>query len=278
MHIFRPVPLVHSLSLLTERIYSIILHVTILDLFRPFLAENPRRSLQLMNFTSEQRGPEDVYAASTNQLKHLVLAFRTRYSCANVSLLWHKAMLYVIDDCLPQEDIAGGKGKSVAKQSETEKGGDGRGGSAEVSTPGDADEDALGDHRRKIWLLACLAGYRALAPQFTVAKTIFERLLNTAVLRSGVTAEEAQVLMDQMASDSNQLPQYPGRRQLEGQRTHRTMTLPSRGGRNEQGHSMADAGGGSSISNVFRTAEWPSPVEETPATSTSLITGFEFSI
>lgn len=231
-----------------------------------------------MNFTSEQRGPEDVYAASINQLKHLVLAFRTRYPCANVSLFWHKAMLYVIEDCLPQEDITGGKGKSVAMQGETQKEGDGRGGSAEVSTPGGVDEDALADPRRKIWFLACLAGYRALAPQFTIAKTIFERLVSTAVLRSCITAEEAQVLMDQMASDSNQSPQYPGRRQLEGQRTHKTMTLPSRGGRNEQGTSMADAGGGSSISNVFRTAEWPSPVEETPATSTSLITGFEFSI
>lgn len=238
-----------------------------------------------MEFTSEQRGPEDVYAASINQLKHMVLIFRTRYSCANVSILWHKALLYVIDDCLPKEVAISEKGKGVTQSEETQRGGgreDGGGVSADGGVRGGADDDYSPKFRQKIWLLACLAGYRALAPQFEIARSMFERLVSTAVLRMIITAEEARVLMDQIISDSNRSSPYPGGSQLGGRRTPGTMTLTSRGGPYEQNQPLRDAEArGSSNSNVFRTTEWPSQQDvrlEKLATSSSLITGFGFAL
>lgn len=48
------------------------LHTIILTLFRPFL-QGPQRDQKLRGFTSADSSPSAIYAASVNQMKHLVL-------------------------------------------------------------------------------------------------------------------------------------------------------------------------------------------------------------
>lgn len=136
----------------------------------------------------------------------MVLAFRTHYACAKASLLWHNALLYVANACLPRQASIAGKGKEIVDSRGLLDGEmdevDGVDGLEGVDDIRDGNDDNGDEARQKIWFLACLAGYRALAPQFPVAKSIFQRLLSMAVRRGGITVEEARSLLDQMKSDS----------------------------------------------------------------------------
>lgn len=142
----------------------------------------------LGDLTADIRTPAAIYAASVNQLKHLILIFRTRYPCANTSVLWHNALLYVANACLPLQPSSH-KGKHQDHEQGLEEAGEGV-----------WREDALwgDDNNRRVWFLACIAGYQDLAPRFDLVTKIVPGLLSIAILKRQMTAAEGRALMGQM--------------------------------------------------------------------------------
>ncbi|KUI52891.1 Nitrogen assimilation transcription factor nit-4 [Cytospora mali] len=175
-------------------IVHIHLHAAILDLFRPFLHGQPNQALKLSPFTAESKTPAAIYAASVNQLKHLILIFRTRYSCATTSILWHNALLYVANACLPLRPSS----HQGTEQDHYQDHGQGQG--QEQVGGGVWGENALwgDDRKRRIWFLACIAGYQDLAPRFDLVTKIVPSLLSIAILKRQMTAAEGRALMAQM--------------------------------------------------------------------------------
>ncbi|CAN8105293.1 unnamed protein product [Discula destructiva] len=157
-------------------IVHIYFHTAILDLFRPSLHQNPKQSLELDIFTAEHRTVEDVCVASINQLKHLLLIFRTRYPSAVRSMLWHNALLYVANDCFASLPVL-----------------------ARTPEPGYKDTGsrvAVNDSSNRVWFLACIDGYKALRPQFAFVSSILQGLLNLGIMNGLITAAEGRAYMD----------------------------------------------------------------------------------
>lgn len=144
----------------------------------------------LNRISTERRTPEDVCLASVNQLKHLVLTFRTRYNCATTSVSWHNALLYVANTCLPTHQ-GSLKGNRLFGQ--------------ESSGSGTAD---LEDSHGRTWFLACIDSYRGLAPQFTIFKSIMQGLLSIAMQRGLISTTEGRSLMDEINTDMEQSTEY----------------------------------------------------------------------
>ncbi|KAK8043263.1 hypothetical protein PG993_005693 [Apiospora rasikravindrae] len=76
------------------------LHAAILDIFRPFLRRDEDEKLRLRTFSAPDRAPMAAYKASVNQLKHLIVHFRSSYEASTCTLLWHTAMTYVANAML----------------------------------------------------------------------------------------------------------------------------------------------------------------------------------
>lgn len=150
---------------------------------------NPNQSLKLGSFSAEKRTVQDVCLASINQLKHLVLIFRTRYSCASNTFLWHKALLYVANDCVSSHDTS--LGNQTIKED------------VEMT---DTNSDVAS---RIIWFMACIDGYKALAPQFSIAGGIIQGLLSMGIEKGLITAAEGRALMDEVKVDAARTSQTP---------------------------------------------------------------------
>ncbi|KAK7963000.1 uncharacterized protein PG986_003825 [Apiospora aurea] len=75
-------------------------HAAILDIFRPFLRRHEGERLRLRTFSAPDRTPLAAYTASVNQLKHLIVHFRSNYEASTCTLLWHTAMTYVANAML----------------------------------------------------------------------------------------------------------------------------------------------------------------------------------
>ncbi|KAJ4415493.1 hypothetical protein N0V82_007295 [Gnomoniopsis sp. IMI 355080] len=155
--------------------------MAVLDLFRPTLQQNPTQSLGVEFFSAENRTVEDVCLASVNQLKHLMLVFRTRYSCARSCFLWHNALLYVANDCVSKQMSLSGN-KAITEDVEM------------TGTNTDAS-------KRVHWFLACIEGYKALAPQLTIVSGIIQGLLSMGIERGLITAAEGRAYMDEVEAD-----------------------------------------------------------------------------
>lgn len=153
-----------------------------MDLFRPSLQQNPKQSLEIGSFSAENRTVEDVCYASINQLKHLVLVFRTRYACARSCFLWHNALLYVANDCVSNQTVL--PGKRAAEED------------VEMT---DTNSDAA---KRIVWFMACVDGYKALAPQFSIVSGILQGLLTMGIEQGLMTAAEGRAYMDEVKVDA----------------------------------------------------------------------------
>lgn len=180
-------------------IVHIYFHTAVLDLFRPFPYQRPETPFRLDNFPadSDNPTPEGVCNASVNQLKHLILIFRTRYPCATLTMLWQNALLYVANACLPLQrspphpaDDDRMEGLTTAAGVAEENG--------LLDETDDPDEDA---HRRK-WFAACIDALRALAPQFGIVTGIVQGILSMAILKGSIAAVEGRAIMDQLKADT----------------------------------------------------------------------------
>ncbi|KAH8747471.1 hypothetical protein F5883DRAFT_474402 [Diaporthe sp. PMI_573] len=140
-------------------------HTAVLDLFRPFPHQQLQTPFSLDRFTADNPTPEGVCNASVNQLKHLILIFRSRYSCATSTMLWQNALLYVANACLPLQ----------------------RGPLPNLDGA---------------WFTACTDALRALAPQFGIVTGIVQGILSMAILKGSIPAVEGRAIMDQLKADA----------------------------------------------------------------------------
>lgn len=162
---------------------SIQFHTAVVDLFRSSMQQNPKQTLGSDYFGAEVRTVEHVCLASMNQLKHLVLVFRTRYSCASTCFLWHNALLYVANDCVYNEPSFPEDG-AIEEDMDTKQ----------------PNSDLV---RRITWFMACVDGYKALAPQFPIVGGIMQGLLSMGIENGLVTAAGGRAYMAEAKVDAS---------------------------------------------------------------------------
>lgn len=206
-------------------IVHIYFHTAVLDLFRPFPYQRPETPYRLDNFPADNPTPEGVCHASVNQLKHLILIFRSRYRCAASTMLWQNALLYVANACLPlqrgppppQAQSPGGgpatidddtsvdqmEGLTMTTTTSTTAAGGAAADDDELQPGETADDDEPEEdaHRRK-WFTACIDALRALAPQFGIVTGIVQGILSMAILKGSIAAVQGRAVMDQLKADT----------------------------------------------------------------------------
>lgn len=196
-------------------IVHIYFHTAVLDLFRPFPYQTPETPFRLDNTPADNPTPEGVCNASVNQLKHLILIFRSRYPCADLTMLWQNALLYVANACLPlqrmQRSPIQAAGALVIDGDDA--GVDQMEGVTSTTTTttttaaedddwvDQADESEDDVHRRK-WFTACIDALRALAPRFGIVTGIVQGILSMAILKGSIAAVEGRAIMDQLKADT----------------------------------------------------------------------------
>lgn len=216
-------------------VVHIYFHTAVLDLFRPFPYMRPETPYRLDNCHADNPTPKGVCHASVNQLKHLILVFRSRYPCAASTMLWQNALLYVANACLPLQrgpsrpQAAGGRGPIYEDTSADQMEGltmttttsttaasagvaddDDDDDDNEPPQPGETDNDndddgdnePSGDAHRRKWFTACIDALRALAPQFGIVTGIVQGIMSMAILKGSIAAVEGRAVMDQLKADT----------------------------------------------------------------------------
>lgn len=100
---------------------------------------------------------------------------------------WHNALLYVANACVPLH-LVQPKGKQVDSLDGPEVG-----------------MSLIGDPHRRAWFLACIDGYRALAPQFGIVNGIVQGLLSMAVQAGLLSIAEGRAFMQRVTKDTKHL-------------------------------------------------------------------------
>lgn len=202
-------------------IVHVYFHTAVLDLFRPFPYQQPETPYKLDNSPADDPTPQGICNASVNQLKHLILIFRSRFPCANFTMLWQNALLYVANACLPLQ-----RGPPHTARAAAAGGADQMEGVTTTTAAVAAEEDGLpgneadesdGDADRRRWFTACVDALRALAPQFGIVTGLVQGILTMAILRGSIAAAEGRAIMDQVKADT------------EVTSRHRREQFPSRG-------------------------------------------------
>ncbi|KAI0435589.1 hypothetical protein F4803DRAFT_567533 [Xylaria telfairii] len=79
-------------------VFHIWLHTAILDMWQPFIRKDKEEEVpQLMTFTARDRTPDDAYTASVQQLKQLIVEYRSRHAASTYSILWHNGLIYLVN-------------------------------------------------------------------------------------------------------------------------------------------------------------------------------------
>lgn len=195
-------------------IVHIYFHTAVLDLFRPFPYQRPETPFRLTSFfPADNPTPEGVCNASVNQLKHLILVFRSRYPCATFTMLWQNALLYVANACLPLQRGtpraagAGGDGDSDGSVADHMDGVVTTTAEDDELPEDDTDESEEEAHRRK-WFTACIDALIALAPQFGIVTGIMQGILTMAILKGSIAAVEGRSIMDRLKVDTEVLSRH----------------------------------------------------------------------
>lgn len=120
-----------------------------------------------------------------------MLLFRTRYPAAHNCVLWHNAMLYVANDCFltapepthdPNDAAKGTQRHSAA---------------------------AMNRESKRIWFLACIDGYKALAAHFSFIHGILQGLLHIGIARGLITVAEGRAHIDGAIQGSRRPSRLP---------------------------------------------------------------------
>ncbi|KAI3320438.1 hypothetical protein HD806DRAFT_506361 [Xylariaceae sp. AK1471] len=81
-------------------VFHIWLHTAILDMWQPFVFKETREVPELKTFSARDRTPDAAYTASANQLKHLIVEYRSKYAASTYSILWHNGLIYLANAML----------------------------------------------------------------------------------------------------------------------------------------------------------------------------------
>ncbi|TWU74250.1 hypothetical protein ED733_004393 [Metarhizium rileyi] len=140
---------------------SIWLHAAILDLFR-HTVPGSHRHCRLRTFSNLESSPDKVCMASVNQLKQLIVNYRSNFASASYTILWHMALTYLANDLLynPKDD------------------------------------------NWFFYFQLCLYGYERLCPCWRVAKAIARALLSLAIRKGDISSSTARQVWSNIERNS----------------------------------------------------------------------------
>ncbi|KAK7937547.1 uncharacterized protein PG986_014415 [Apiospora aurea] len=136
-------------------IFYMWIHSVILDIFRPLVDRQRPEKLRLRTFSAPDSTASAAYTASVNQLKQLIIHFRSKYESSTCTMLWHTALMYVANAVLQ-----------------------------------DTDDPQWHEH-----LLLCIYGYERLCRPFRVAVIIARGLLTMTLRKKNIKSEEARNIL-----------------------------------------------------------------------------------
>jgi len=132
-------------------------HAVILDIFRPFLQRELGGSLKLRTFSSTDSTPDAAFAASVDELKSLVLLYRSSAVMAPYSIIWHPALLYLGNALLSRSDES--------------------------------------DPEWYAYFLVCIYGYASLRRRFRIAGSLARGLLSMALRRHRISSVHVRTIL-----------------------------------------------------------------------------------
>lgn len=137
---------------------SIWLHAAILDIFRPFIGHPEGQRPRLTTFSAADSSPDMVYTASVNQLKHLIVQYRSESISSTYSILWHTGLLYLANAMLKNTT----------------------------------------DPEWHLYLLLCIYGYESLSRPYRISETIVQGILSMTMRESHMTGTEANRIINEI--------------------------------------------------------------------------------
>ncbi|KAI8627221.1 hypothetical protein F5Y19DRAFT_477790 [Xylariaceae sp. FL1651] len=133
------------------------LHCAIVDIFRPFITSQPLRQAHLKTFTHPSP-PAAAYSASIEQLKGLIIAYRSNYEASTYTILWHTALLYVANAVLQDTKIP----------------------------------------EWRIYFLLCIYGYESLRRPYRISAVVVQSLLTMTLRDGNISGAEAREIVKQL--------------------------------------------------------------------------------
>ncbi|KAK8071908.1 hypothetical protein PG996_005256 [Apiospora saccharicola] len=82
------------------------MHAAIIDILRPVLKSSSYRNEPMRTSSASESLPELAHNASVNQLKSLLMEYRTNYEEAEYSVLWHTGLLHLANAVLHETENA----------------------------------------------------------------------------------------------------------------------------------------------------------------------------
>ncbi|KFA80350.1 hypothetical protein S40288_08442 [Stachybotrys chartarum IBT 40288] len=137
---------------------SIWMHAALLDIVRPFKGSTPQDAVPWRLFMAPNSSAQSAYTASVNQLKRLVLDYRSNYKSSAYSLLWHTGLLYLIN--------------------------------AILESPRDPEWHSI--------FLLCIYGYENLRRPYSISATIGKSLLSMTLRDTSMSGIEAKRILEQL--------------------------------------------------------------------------------
>lgn len=137
---------------------SLWFHAAILDIFRPFLRDDKAKKTRLTTFSSRRSSAEAAFKASVNQLKRLIVVYRSQYQSSAYTILWHTALIYVANAVLKD----------------------------------------TGDPEWHFYFLHCVYGYESLRKSYRLAEAIGRALLAMTLRNGDITGLEARTILQQL--------------------------------------------------------------------------------
>ncbi|KXJ87785.1 hypothetical protein Micbo1qcDRAFT_124133, partial [Microdochium bolleyi] len=133
-------------------------HAALMDLLRPFTGQGTSGEERLTTFAAADNYAITAYKASANQLKRLILDYRTNHEASAYSILWHTGLLYLVN--------------------------------AMLEKPRDSDWH--------IYFLLCIHGYENLRRPYLISEAIGKSLLTMTLRKTDMPADEARRILSEI--------------------------------------------------------------------------------
>ncbi|RYO90667.1 hypothetical protein DL766_002864 [Monosporascus sp. MC13-8B] len=137
---------------------SIWLHCIMLDIFRRFMKRSSDDRFRMATFSAWDSSPDAAFAASVNQLKTLIVEYRTNYMASAYSILWHSGLMYLANAMLRDTS----------------------------------------DPEWRLYFLLCIYGYESLSRPYRISEVIAQGLLSMTLRDTNMSASEARKIMEDL--------------------------------------------------------------------------------
>ena len=112
----------------------------------------------MVTFSAWNSSPGAAFAASVNQLKSLIVEYRTNYMASAYSILWHSGLIYLANGIL--QDTS--------------------------------------DPEWRLYFLLCIYAYESLGRPYRISEMVAQGLLSMSLRDTNITAAEARKIMDDL--------------------------------------------------------------------------------